>query len=48
MGIGINIGIEIGTHFTITNSEPATFWAWEDGTEILWEDDSYLELEGVA
>lgn len=21
-------------------------WLWEDGTEMLWEDDEYIKLEG--
>lgn len=46
MGVGINIGIEIGTHFRPSSTEPATVWFWENGNSILWEDDTEMLLEG--
>lgn len=48
MGVGINIGIEIGAHYKLGTTEPATVWFWEDGTTMLWEDGSEMLLEGAA
>lgn len=48
MGISIDISISIGsTGNNVSIIEAPTSWAWEDGLEILFENGTFVQLEGA-